>query len=228
MLRQDDGERGRTVARTQSAAVRAPVPAAPTTERGRRARAALLVAARRVFERDGFLDARVTDISAEAGVSHGSFYTYFGSKTGVFRALVAETMDELYASLGGAGEGDRGADPVVRIDGANRRFVTMYRENTALMALFEQVATIDPEVRALRHAVRQRMVARVTRSVERLQEEGLADRGLDARVGANALVAMVNGLVHHWLVMGEELDEEQVVATLTRLWVQALGLPTGR
>ena len=104
----------------------------------------------------------------------------------------------------------------------------MYRENTALMALFEQVATIDPEVRALRHAVRRRMVARVTRSVERLQEEGLADRGLDPRVSANALVAMVNGLVHHWLVMGEELDEELVVTTLTRLWAQSLGLPAGR
>lgn len=215
------------MARTETAAGRPPVPAAPTTERGRRARAALLVAARRVFERDGFLDARVTDISAEAGVSHGSFYTYFGSKTGVFRALVTETMDELYASLGETGEQDGSTDPAARIDRANRRFVAMYRENTALMALFEQVATIDPEVRALRHAVRQRMVARVTRSVERLQQEGVADRALDARVSANALVAMVNGLVHHWLVMGEELDEEQVLATLTRLWAQSLGLPAG-
>ncbi len=216
------------MARLAVAAARRPVPASPTTERGRRARAALLVAARRVFERDGFLDARVTDISTEAGVSHGSFYTYFGSKTGVFRALVTETMDELYASLGEVGDHEPSADPAVRIDRANRRFVLMYRENTALMALFEQVATIDPEVRALRHAVRQRMVARVTRSVERLQQEGSADPALDARCSANALVAMVNGLVHHWLVLGEELDQEQVVTTLTRLWAQALGLPAGR
>lgn len=216
------------MAGTAAAAARAPVPAGPATERGRRARAALLVASRRVFERDGFLDARVTDISAEAGVSHGSFYTYFGSKTGVFRALVTETMDELYASLGETGDHDRSADPAARIDRANRRFVLVYQRNTALMALFEQVATIDPEVRALRHAVRQRMVARVTRSVGRLQQEGLADRALDARCSANALVAMVNGLVHHWLVMGEEFDQEQVVSTLTRLWTQALGLPAER
>ena len=38
----------------------------PATERGRRMRARLLVAAREVFERDGFLEARVTDISAAA------------------------------------------------------------------------------------------------------------------------------------------------------------------
>ena len=64
--------------------------------------------------------------------------------------------------------------------------------------------------------------------LERLQQQGLADRALDARCSANALVAMVNGLVHHWLVMGEELDEEQVVHTLTRLWAQSLGLSVGR
>ena len=206
-------------------AVPHPVPSAPSTERGRRARAQLLVAARTVFERDGFLDARVTDIAAEAGVAHGTFYTYFGSKPEVFRVLMAETMDQLYASLGETGDEPPATDPVARIDRANRRFIEMYRRNTALMALFEQVTTFDPEVRALRQAVRRRMVARVTQSIERLQGQGLADPGLDPRTSANALVAMVNGLVHHWLVMGEELDEEQVARTTTRLWAQSLGLP---
>ena len=117
--------------------------ALPTTERGRRMRARLLTAAREVFERDGFLEARVTDISAAAGVAHGSFYTYFGSKTAVFRALMAETMDDLYASMGtgsepGPPDGSPAEVAVHRIDRANRRFVAMYLENTALMALFEQ------------------------------------------------------------------------------------------
>src|SRR3712207_7298193 len=111
-------------------------------------RARLLAAAREVFERDGFLEARVTDISAAAGVAHGSFYTYFGSKTAVFRALVAETMDDLYASMATHGEaGPPAGSPaelaVHRIDQANRRFVAMYRHNTALMALFEQVTTFE-------------------------------------------------------------------------------------
>jgi AcrR family transcriptional regulator len=80
-----------------------------------------------VFERDGFLEARVTDISAAAGVAHGSFYTYFGSKTAVFRALVAETMDDLYASMGTAASPARRTAPRrgrgTAIDRANRRFV---------------------------------------------------------------------------------------------------------
>ncbi|SDX75050.1 transcriptional regulator, TetR family [Modestobacter sp. DSM 44400] len=204
-------------------------PALPATERGRRMRARLLDAARTVFERDGFLDARVTDISATAGVAHGSFYTYFGSKTEVFRALVAGTMDDLYSSLGDAGappaeDADRhGA--VGRIDRANRRFVAMYLQNTALMALFEQVTTFDPEVRAVRQAARERMVGRVRHSIEQLQADGLVAADLDAAYSAHALVAMVNGLVHYWLVLGGDFEQERLVATMTRLWVQALGLP---
>ncbi|MGY1834433.1 TetR/AcrR family transcriptional regulator [Blastococcus sp. SYSU DS0510] len=213
-------------------------PAAPATERGRAMRVRLLAAARQVFERDGFLDARVTDISAAAGVAHGSFYTYFRSKTDVFRALVAATMDDLYASLGsgaeagsGAADGgirDRPADPVAAIERANRRFVAMYRENTALMALFEQVTTFDPEVRAVRQAARERMVGRVRHSIERYQADGLVAADLDAEYSAHALVAMVNGLVHYWLVLGGDFEEERLVETLTRLWAQSLGLATTR
>ncbi len=190
-------------------------------------RSQLLVAAREVFERDGYLDARVTDISAAAGVSHGSFYTYFRSKTDVFRALMAETMDALYTSLGKTRRGEHQLTPVERIDRANRRFVEMYERNAALMALFEQVMTFDPEVRSLRQAVRQRMVDRVTRSIEQLQADGVADRALDPRYAGSALVAMVNGLVHHWLVLGGDFERDRLVTTLTRLWVQALGLSDG-
>ena len=45
-------------------------------------------AARRVFERDGFLDARITDITAEAGVAAGPFYTYFTGKEDAFAAVI--------------------------------------------------------------------------------------------------------------------------------------------
>ena len=47
----------------------------PTTQRGARTRAALVKAARKVFERDGYLDTRLTDITKEARCAAGSFYT---------------------------------------------------------------------------------------------------------------------------------------------------------
>ncbi|HJY00192.1 MAG TPA: helix-turn-helix domain-containing protein, partial [Streptosporangiaceae bacterium] len=51
----------------------------------RRARAAqtevaLKEAGRRVFARSGYLEAKITDIAAEAGRSVGSFYKHFAGK----------------------------------------------------------------------------------------------------------------------------------------------------
>lgn len=204
---------------------RATVGSVPHSERGRRTRRQLLTAAREIFERDGFLDARVTDISAAAGASHGSFYTYFESKTDIFRTLCAEEMDALYAATGSRREPTRDdLDPLGRIDSSNRQFVEIYKRNTALLALFEQVTTYDEEVRKLRMAVRGRAVERVRRNIAHMQESGLVDPDIDAFHAASALVTMVNSTVHYWLALGEKFDEETLIRTLTRLWANSLGL----
>jgi AcrR family transcriptional regulator len=205
---------------------RAAVGQQPNSERGRRTRRQLLVAARQVFERDGFLDARVTDIAAAAGASHGSFYTYFESKTDIFRTLCSEEMDVLYANTGSGEAKGEELDPVERIDRSNRRFVEIYKQNAALLGLFEQVTAYDDEVRKLRMAVRERAVARAQRSIVKMQEAGLVDRDLEPFHTASALVTMVNSTVHFWLVVGEQFDEETLVRTLTQLWARALGLGT--
>jgi AcrR family transcriptional regulator len=81
--------------------------------RGRQTRSRLLVAGKRVFERDGFLQARITDIAAEAGVSHGSFYHYFETKEAIFREI-AEGIEVQLLSMNDAEYKDY-SDPVDRI-----------------------------------------------------------------------------------------------------------------
>lgn len=201
-------------------------------------RGQLLAAAREVFERDGYLNARVADIAATAGASHGNFYTYFESKTDIFRCLVGEEMERLYTTLGSGSQPSpepnvqapgspwRSVEEIVDdIDGANRRFVAMYERNAALLGLFEQVTSFDPEVRALRMRVRRRMVDRVAVSIRHMQADGLVSDALDPHYSASILVSMVNAIVHHWLVVGETFDGETLIRTLTQLWVGALGLP---
>jgi AcrR family transcriptional regulator len=65
------------------------------TNRGQRSRGALVAAARTIFERDGFQNARITDISKLAGMAHGSFYTYFSSKEEVFQEVIKDLLVEL-------------------------------------------------------------------------------------------------------------------------------------
>jgi len=198
-----------------------------STDRGRRTRAVLLGAAREVFERDGYLEARVADIARQARVAHGTFYTYFDSKREVFRAVMAVVRDEIAEAITVPG-GEGPTNVVERLDLTNRRFLDVYRRNRRLMLLFEQVATIDPEIGEYRQRSRRAHIDRIAGAIERLQRRGLADGELDARTAAAALVSMLTNFAYHWLAMGEDFDEELAKRTLTRLWAGAIGLRSPR
>src|ERR1700760_1894726 len=89
----------------------------PVSARGARTREGLVRAAREVFERDGFLDARIVDIASAAGVATGSFYTYFNSKEDAFAAVIDELSEEmLHPRLREPAERD---DPVAMIEATN-------------------------------------------------------------------------------------------------------------
>ena len=71
----------------------------PRTDRGRRTQRALLDAAAAEFGEKGFHDSSIVSITARAGVALGTFYTYFDSKEGLFRALVSDISDQVRASV---------------------------------------------------------------------------------------------------------------------------------
>lgn len=60
----------------------------PRTNRGRRTRQKILVAAEDVFGRDGFHRASIVDITRAAGIGQGTFYLYFPSKEALYIELV--------------------------------------------------------------------------------------------------------------------------------------------
>jgi AcrR family transcriptional regulator len=196
----------------------------PVSAKGWRTRARLVTAARTVFERDGFLKARVADIATEAGVSHGTFYTYFDTKAEIFRVIVADVM-YLVWHAGNASGGEQDLTALQRIERGNRRFIEVYRENGSMLGLMEQAVTYDEDVRDIRLAVRRVSVERIRRSVVRMQEMGLASKELDPPAAAGALVSMVSNFVYFWLIMGEgDYTDDAAVRTLTRLWASAVGL----
>lgn len=194
----------------------------PSTPRGRRTRDALVRAAREVFEEHGFLDARVADIADTAGVAHGSFYTYFNSKEAIFREVANALVGDLFlASRVGP---DVPRDPISRIEAANRLYLQAYARNARMLAIVEQVSTFNDYFRQLRRDIRKVFVDRAAAGIARLQSQGLADPEIDPSTAASALGGMLEHFAHVWLALGEPFDEELAVATLTRLWAQAIGL----
>lgn len=191
--------------------------AQPLTDRGRRTRDGLIAAARAVLEERGFAATRMGDIAAAAGVSHGTVYTWFSTKEDVLRAVIDSVSAELYDGLRSpTHEGP--AD--VRIAWANRRYLEAYRDNARLLEVVEEAATSDASFRSVLADLRRAHVERVTAVIARLQSDGMADPALDAAIAAAALCAMVEGFARNWT----DVDDDEAVETLTRLWVRALGL----
>jgi AcrR family transcriptional regulator len=195
---------------------------APRSARGHRTRAALIAAARRVFERDGYVDARIVDITKEAGVASGTFYTYFDGKEEIFQALVEEVQEDMLHPRLRERLGDE--DPLALIDAANRDYLLAYKRNARLMALFEQVAQIDDEFRELRRRRGAAFVRRNAKMIRRLQESGRADPELDPMIAAHALSGMVGRIAYSVFNLGERIPFERLVTTLNQLWANALKL----
>jgi AcrR family transcriptional regulator len=189
----------------------------------------LVAAARVVFERDGFHDARLADVTREAKVSTGTLYNYFQSKEELFRAVMQGVLDDLTARAGDDDDSrpERRADPVQGIIAANRSYVAGYRRNARLMSLLSQVAERDAEVQAIGIAIRDHFEQRLSRAIRRWQEQGLAYADLDPVYTANALAYMVDRFLAEWVALDLDYDEERVADTLSKLWVRALGMGDG-
>ncbi len=67
--------------------------AEPRQARARATRLELVNAAREIFARDGFEQARLEDIAAAAGKTRGAFYAHFRDKEDVFFAIFEEDLE---------------------------------------------------------------------------------------------------------------------------------------
>ncbi|NEB79161.1 TetR/AcrR family transcriptional regulator [Streptomyces sp. SID14478] len=194
----------------------------PRSARGVRTRGALVAAAREVFERDGYLDARITDISRAAHVASGSFYTYFNSKEEIFQALVEQVQEEmLHPHLR---ERTGITDPRELIDASNREYLRTYKKNARLMALFEQVAQVDEQFMQLRIERGNAFARRNAKMIRSLQESGQADASLDPLLTAHALSVMVGRMAYMVFVLGQRVPFERLVTTLNKIWENGLQL----
>jgi AcrR family transcriptional regulator len=197
----------------------------PATSRGRRTRERLLDAAAVVFERDGYLDTKILDITETAGVSSGTFYTYFPSKEAIFTAVITDVVDRMFAAASVPSEVKGPA--AARIEWATRAYVRAYAEHAGLMAILEQVATFNPAFREMRRTIRHSFRTRTEKGIRNLQDQGRVDAALSPRCTAEALTSMVSNFCYASFVLeAEAYEEEEAVRTLTTLWVRGIGLST--
>ena len=196
----------------------------PRSRKGEQTRARLLDSAKEIFEENGFLEARISDIAERAGLSHGAFYHYFDSKEQIFREIaemlddeLAEPMDSVIFSQGSS------PDPHERLQMALRQHLEHYRDEAKIMGVIEQVARYDDHVAAVRSARNRLHREQMERSIRGMQRRGIADPSLDPKIAAAALGSMVERFAEMALAQGQlncKLDD--AADTLATLFVNAL------
>lgn len=194
----------------------------PATARGAAKRSRLILAARNVFEKKGFLETRITDIAAAANSASGTFYIYFDSKEAVFEAVIDEAINELLSALR-AGRPES-SDPATLIAHDNEQYVIAYRQHSDILRAMEQVATFNTHFARVRQSVRDRFVDRATRSIITWSNEGKCNITTTPRTVAGLLVAMTDNFCYHWLALDRNYADEEVVAGMNMIWTRALDL----
>jgi AcrR family transcriptional regulator len=196
----------------------------PRSRKGAQTRARLVDAAKQIFEENGFLEARISDIAERAGLSHGSFYHYFDSKEQVFQEVVA-SLDErlsepMYSVVLHPAPGTTAYD---RLFQAIRAHLESYRDEARIMGVIEQVSRYNADVARTRAARRERYGEDVAQSIRRMQRRGVADATLDPVVAAAALGAMTDRFTEAFLVEGSvDCTIDDAARVLATLFVNAL------
>jgi AcrR family transcriptional regulator len=176
--------------------------------RGQRTLARLLDAGAAVFAERGFHAARVDDIVKAAETSHGTFYLYFSSKEDLFRTLVEElgaSMVDLARDLP-ALTPDR--DGYAALTEWLRRFADLYERHGALLRTWTEAEIVDSEL----GQVGGDLVGQF--ALELATRLRAAAPGVDARVGAVALVAMIERANYYLEARQIRAEREDLVATL--------------
>ncbi|MGF7124723.1 TetR/AcrR family transcriptional regulator [Rhodococcus sp. BE178] len=195
------------------------------TRQGLRTRGSLLRAARRVFSERGFHQARVADITAEAGVSVGTFYRYFEDKNELFTNLIIDVEDEVYGELSSPVAGPD--QPRARIAETNLLYLEAFQRNSDFWKVLGEAALSSAEARRALTDRRRYYQGRTCRAFTRWQDEGLIDANLDVDAAAAMLGAMTERCAYIWFVFGEPPALEEASEHLTTLWLNALGVVAG-
>jgi AcrR family transcriptional regulator len=190
------------------------------TAKGQQTRQELLRAAARLFAERGYHNTSVPDIVREAGVGHGTFYEYFGSRRAILLDLTREAADtdSRLPRLKSRNLADR-------IRAEIFWYLSDHVEHLELAKVWYEAATFDPEIAATRRRERARRMERVRRGLEAAGTRTDIDPG----IAAAALTAMLEEFAHRWFVEADgpgRSAQDLVTAseTLAALWLAAIGL----
>jgi AcrR family transcriptional regulator len=110
----------------------------PQTTKGQRTRKNILICARKVFARAGYVTLRMSDVAEESGVSMGALYRYFQNKDDLFVNLIGDIHEQMFQASR-AQEHDFAMRPVMRELFSSRLFFSAEARHAIIKSPLELV-----------------------------------------------------------------------------------------
>ncbi len=199
----------------------------PRTAKAQATREKLMAAAERVFGSAGFEAARVADIVAEAGVSHGLFYRHFADKAAILIAVLTRLNDDLRHTSGREPGGPL-APTLDQLQTRNILFFREYAEHRCLFRVSREAAARNDagDFRTLWLAIRNRFSQRTCRWIEDLSRAGHIGPVIDPEMLAETLSAMTEQMAYVHLGLAQDPPDDALIERLGRscglVWHRAI------
>lgn len=180
----------------------------------------LLDAAARLMERDGFHGVSMQALAAEAEVSVGLIYRYFGGKDDLLLAVIVDVLDAFAAQVPPAVRA--GTDPVERIAGAFRAYCEVINAHRhAAVLTYRESKSLGTEGRAKI----KRLEIETSEPLREALRAGVAG-GLLTDVDVELVSQDFLLLAHGWALkrwyLGQTMDFEEYVVKQTALLLGAI------
>lgn len=195
------------------------------TPKGRDTRQRLLDAGRMLFARHGYAGVRISDITAEAGLSQGAFYRYFPDRRELMLELLRELTSEAFDFVRFPWDA---ASPVKSVLESTKRYFEFFERNRALFGVLIELAQSDADVAEIGHRARERFYSRVANALRRGIDAGVLRPDLDVQVAAELLGSMSEFYAFQRFVLPSsavtEVPMESAAETLAAIWIRGIRL----
>ena len=198
-----------------------------TRMRGEERRASILHSAKHVFARSNYAEASTGELAHESGVTEPMLYKHFGSKKGLFLAVLSEFAAQFLETLQECISRRAEQDVLDALAHVVADYNTAIKTDPETQRILFQAVTesSDPDIARCVSGHNRTVYRLILQLVERAREEGHLDPTISPEAAAWGYMSMILA-IQYGLMLNLSREVVQAQEEMSRVWLRGLRVPT--